>query len=238
LRSRTAVASAPHDRDRRALACRPHDRPARGRDDSALRAAVLSLARAGGGRRGFQPACDRPGDGGSGSAARGRRASFHARLHRGLCARRRLPSLGSGVPDLLRGRRHRLPAGWRDRLDLRPTRACVARLRRALGSGRAARAPRLAGGLTAKQPSRGRRLRARARRAGNARHPLLHQSQRAAAPSPRAGGHDAADGSLSRGPRALAAPLPRLGASVFRPESPVRVGFPTTKEARCPSTSC
>ncbi len=27
-------------------------------------------------------------------------------------------------------------------------------------------------------------------------------------------------------------------APVFRPEGPVRVGLPTTKEARCPSTSC
>ncbi len=88
------------------------------------------------------------------------------------------------------------------------------------------------------RPPGGRGLCARARRAGDARHRLLRQPQRAAAPPARAGGRRSAHGGVSRRPRALAAALPGLGCPVFRPEGPVRVGLPTTKEARCPSTSC
>ena len=42
----------------------------------------------------------------------------------------------------------------------------------------------------------------------------------------------------SRRRRHVAALLHRVRASLCRPEGPVRVGLTTTKEARCPSTSC
>ena len=40
------------------------------------------------------------------------------------------------------------------------------------------------------------------------------------------------------GRRHVAALLPRVRTPLSRPEGPVRVGLTTTKEARCPSTSC
>ncbi len=153
---------------------------------------------------------------------------------------RRSGSTGAapGVPVRLRGWRRRLSAGWLPRLDLRPARARLARSLRARGSRGAPRRPRSPRRVMACPAPRGRRLPARARVAGDARHRLLRQPQRPAAAPARAGGHDSADGGLSRRPRALAAPLPGRRPALLRPEGEVRVGLPTTKEARCPSTSC
>ncbi len=224
-------------RDRRPSE-RPNRRPARGRGDQALRAAFLARARARRRRRDLQPARYRQGDGSPGDAAHRRRSFLRTRVHGGVCACVRGACAAPGVPVRLRGWRRRLSAGWLPRLDLRPARARLARSLRARGSRGAPRRPRSPRRVMACPAPRGRRLPARARVAGDARHRLLRQPQRPAAAPARAGGHDSADGGLSRRPRALAAPLPGRRPALLRPEGEVRVGLPTTKEARCPSTSC
>jgi len=224
-------------RDRRPSE-RPNRRPARGRGDPALRAAFLARARARRRRGNLQPARDRARDGGPGDAARRRRSLLRTRVHGGVCARLMGASAAPGVPVRLRGWCRRLSAGWLPRLDLRPACARMARVRRARSSRGAPRGSRSSRRVMACPAPRGRRLPARARLAGDARHRLLRQPQRPAAAPARASGHDSADGGLSRRPRALAAPLPGRRPSLLRPEGEVRVGLPTTKEARCPSTSC
>jgi hypothetical protein len=67
---------------------------------------------------------------------------------------------------------------------------------------------------------------------------LRRRPFRSRPPARRPVGRRRANCVLPRRPRASAAALPRFRTPVFRPESPVRVGLPTTKEARCPSTSC
>ena len=221
--------------------CRPSNkdgRPTRCRDDPPLQEPVLSLASARRRRGGRQPVRHRRRDRDSGGPARHRRSVLHAGLHRRLRSRVGDASDARGVPARLRCRRHRFPAGRRARLDLHPARARLARFHRARGSRCASRAPRHPRRVATCAPPRGRGLRARARVSGDARDRLLRQPQRAALPPARAGGQHAADSVLPCRPRALPAPLPRLGTPVFRPGSPVRVGLPTTKEARCPSTSC
>ena len=222
-------------------ACRPRNpdgRPARGRDDPALSEPVLPVACLRRRRGVFQPARDRAGNRDPGDPASRRRPVLHAGLHRRLRARVRDASVAPGVLDGFRGWRPRLPAGRHARLDLRPARAGLARLHGARRSSRAPRGARHPGGVARRAPPRRRGLRARARLAGDARHRLRHQPQRAALPPARPGGQHTADSVLPCRPRALPAPLPGLGTPVFRPEGPVRVGLPTTKEARCPFTSC
>ena len=80
--------------------------------------------------------------------------------------------------------------------------------------------------------------RARPRDARDARRRLLPQPLGAALPPARAGGRNPPDGRVPGRPRPLADHLPGLGTAVSRPEGPVRVGRSTTKETRCPSTSC
>ena len=217
---------------------RAHGRPARGRHDPALPGQVLSVAHARDGRGDLQPGRDRSGNGDPGDAPRSRRSVLHARLYRRVCSRRRRTSYARNVLGCLPRRRPRVPARGLAGLALRPARARVARLHRARGTGRAPRGRRHPERATARPPPRRCGLRARARRAGHARDRVLRESQRSPAASARPGGQHPPDGVLPGRPSALAAPLPGLGTPVFRPGRPVRVGLPTTKEPRCPSTSC
>ncbi len=217
---------------------RPHRRPAHSRHDPALPEPVPCVTRPRVGRGRLQPGRNRPGHGDPGGAPGSRRSVLHAGLHRCLSHRVRRASGAFSVPGCFRGRRRRVPARGRPRLDLRPAGARVARVRRARGAGRAPRGRRRPKRATACPPTRGCGLRARARSARHARDRVLRESQRAPAASARPGGQHPPDGVLPGRPRALAAPLPGLGTPVFRPGRPVRVGLPTTKEPRCPSTSC
>jgi hypothetical protein len=234
-----AVASrrGPLRRDRRPSR-RTDRRPARGGDDPALRAAFLAGARARRRSGDLQPARYRPGDGSPGDAARRRCSFLRTRVHEGVCTRIRGASATPVVAVRLRGWCRRLSAGWLPRLVLRPARARMARALRARSSCGAPRGSRRPRCVMACPAPRGRGLPARARLAGDARHRLLRQSQRPAAAPARSGGYRFAHGGLSRRPRALAAPLPGRRPSLLRPEGEVRVRLPTTKEARCPSTSC
>ena len=117
-------------------------------------------------------------------------------------------------------------------------RARLVRALRARGAERARRGPEPGRGASAQHRARPSRLRARLRdrgRAGDRRHRLdllaLAGDRRI-----RVAEHRRRRG--PRGPRPVAALLPRLGPSLSRPEGPVRVRLTTTKEARCPSTSC
>ncbi len=117
-------------------------------------------------------------------------------------------------------------------------RARLVRALRARGAERARRGPEPGRGASAQHRARPSRLRARLRdrgRAGDRRHRVdllaLAGDRRI-----RVAGHRRRSG--ARGPRAVAALLPGLGPSVSRPEGAVRVRLTTTKEARCPSTSC
>ena len=224
----------------RGLASRADRRPARRGRDQALRPSLLA-----------RPADRGPGDGvHRRRRVRRRRDRARLRRRRGVARARPQPSLGlrgrDRRPERARSRaprrRDRVPparglARGRLRRDLL-RRARLVRALRARGSERARRGQEPGRGALARHRARASRLRARLRhrgRAGDRRHRVdllaLAGDRRI-----RVAGHRRCSG--ARGPRAVAALLPGLGPSLCRPEGPVRVRLTTTKEARCPSTSC
>ena len=210
------------------------------RRDQALRPPVLARARPRdpGGRlhdRGLVPRRRRP------RRVRARRRAVRARAQlrlggggRNRCERRTRASASGG--------RGRLPAARRlARAGLHRGLLLRARLVRALrprSAERARRGPGPAGRSPARVPPRARRLRPRVRHRGRARGRRHRLDLLALAP---AGGLRRTEhhhlGGHGRH-RHVAALLRRVRTSLCRPEGAVRVGLTTTKEARCPSTSC
>jgi hypothetical protein len=186
----------------------------------------------------LQPACGGPAHWDPGHAARPGGPLLHSRVHGRMRAGRRAASVVAGGRLRVCGRPARFLAGRPARLVLRPARArlaCLCRALRARGALRGATHPRVDSPLGS---DCGSGLHPRAWNTGDACHPFLRQSQRAPIAAAWAGEHGCTNSGLPCRPRALAIALPRLRSPLFRPESQVRVGLTTTKETRCPSTSC
>ena len=174
---------------------------------------------------------------GVGSRPRAVRAGAELRVGRGCrdgCAERKRASASRG--------RDRLPAARRlarARLHGRLLRrARLVRARRPRSAERARRGSGPAGRPPARVSTRARRFRPRVRHRGRARD-RRHRLDLLALAAAR--GLRRTEHHRLRGPgrhRHVTALLRRVRTSLCRPEGAVRVGLTTTKEARCPSTSC
>ncbi len=235
----SAVASAYGCNSER-ISGQPDRRPARCRGDPAVRKALLALPRT---RVRPGRVHDRgrlPGRGGS-ARLRDRRWATRPRSH----VRQRGPGLDwehgpvrpcSGGRDRRSGAAGGL-AGRRVPGDLL-RRSGLVRPVRLGGPGRSRRGSAAEKGACARRPARPGRFRPRVRGDRGARDHRRRLHLLALA-LPRGLRLAERDGIGRAGGRRHVAPLlPRRGTSLFRPEGPVRVGLSTTKEARCPSTSC
>ena len=219
---------------------RPHGRSSHRRSDPAVRTAVLALPcawlRAGHvHHRSRVP--------GRGRTARLRDRRWPPRPRRDL--RRRDPGGDRGYRTVRPGRgRRRLRALADCRLAGRRVRggllrrAGLVRPLRPRGACRRRRGPAARSGASARASACTGRFRPRVRgRCGARDHRRrLHLLALALSRGVRLAERDRRG--RAGGRRHVAALLPRLRAPLLRPEGPVRVGLPTTKEARCPSTSC
>jgi hypothetical protein len=215
-----------------------HGRSARSGGDSPLRSPLLGLARARSRPRGADPARGpivlRRVAGGHDPGRERRTECLLCRRSQNRCTDRAWPTSMARPPR----RRNRLRAGAGASVRLRAPGAGLARARGSRRPSGSARGAWPAGRVPASSGTREGRLHPCARIAGCPRDRRVHQRRRAVLPPARGRRTDARDCRLSREHSRLAAALPRRGTPLFRPECAVRVGLPTTKEARCPSTSC